>query len=89
MEQHDIITCEPVSEANQLWALVNEEEQEILKICLQELREGYREFISYWFSFPNASTEDVAEYFEISVNNAWIRKHRVINKLKKCVESKI
>lgn len=80
---------EPASSARQLWELVNEEEQEILKYCLDQLRKGYKEFISYWFTFPNASTEDVAEHFDISINNAWTRKHRVINKLTDCVEGKV
>ncbi|NBC25917.1 MAG: sigma-70 family RNA polymerase sigma factor [Bacteroidetes bacterium] len=80
---------DPSEEEHQLWELVNEDEQRILKHCLGQLRKGYREFISFWFTYPNASTEDVAEYFDITINNAWIRKHRVINKLYECVEEKI
>ncbi|MFO7848244.1 MAG: sigma-70 family RNA polymerase sigma factor [Balneolaceae bacterium] len=71
----------------QIWDLVNKENQSILRQCAQQLRKGYREFINYFFSFPNASTRDVAEHFDISVNNAWTRKHRVINKLHDCVKS--
>lgn len=80
---------EPVSSANQLWALINEEEQEILKFCMEQLRQGYKEFISYWFKFPSASTDDIAEHFDISNNNAWIRKHRVVKKLSDCVTTQI
>lgn len=80
---------EPDSSANQLWSLINEEEQEILKFCMNRLRKGYKEFISYWFNFPSASTDDIAEHFDISNNNAWIRKHRVVNKLSDCVATQI
>ncbi len=85
----DSMNGEISSRARQIWVLVDEEEQEILRECLSLLRKGYKEFISFWFSYPNASTEDVAEHFEISINNAWIRKHRVVNKLQECVEEKI
>lgn len=88
-EEFEADNGEYINEPNQLWALVNEDEQEILKVCLRQLRKGYREFISYWFTYPNASTEDVADHFDISINNAWIRKHRVIHKLQKCVETKL
>lgn len=80
---------EPFNEPVQIWELVNEDKQEILKYCTEKLRKGYKEFINYFFSFPNASTEDVADYFDISINNAWTRKHRVINKLNECVETRI
>jgi RNA polymerase sigma factor (sigma-70 family) len=79
----------PFNEPVQIWELVNEERQEILKYCTEKLRKGYKEFINYFFSFPNASAEDVADHFDISINNAWTRKHRVINKLNECVETQI
>lgn len=88
-EYIDPVNGELTSSARQIWVLVDEEEQEILRECLSLLRKGYKEFIRFWFSFPNASTEDVAEHFDISINNAWIRKHRVISKLQECVENKI
>jgi len=80
---------DPALDEHQLWELVNEEEQEILKYCLDRLRDGYREFIGFWFTYPNASTEEVAEYFEITINNAWIRKHRIVGKLFDCVETQM
>jgi RNA polymerase sigma factor (sigma-70 family) len=80
---------QPFHEPVQIWELVNEEKQEILKYCTEKLRKGYKEFINYFFSFPNASAEDVADHFDISINNAWTRKHRVINKLNECVETQI
>lgn len=80
---------EPFNEPIQIWELVDKEKQHILKYCTEKLRKGYREFINYFFSFPNATAEDVADHFDISVNNAWTRKHRVINKLNECVETRL
>lgn len=80
---------QPFDEPVQIWDLVNEEKQEILKYCTEKLRDGYKEFINYFFSFPNASAKDVADHFDISISNAWTRKHRVINKLNDCVETRI
>jgi len=56
---------ELLSGPNQLWALVNEEEQEILKACLRQLRKGYREFISYWFTYPD---ERVSGIYQLLVH---------------------
>ncbi|HKL16576.1 MAG TPA: sigma-70 family RNA polymerase sigma factor [Balneolaceae bacterium] len=83
------LASEPFHEPVQIWELIDEEKQNILKYCTEKLRKGYREFINYFFSFPNASAEDVADHFDISVNNAWTRKHRVINKLNECVETQL
>lgn len=79
---------EPFLEPVQIWELVNEERQDILKYCTDKLRKGYKEFINYFFSFPGASAEDVADYFDISTSNASTRKHRVISKLNECVETR-
>lgn len=76
---------EPVSPAEQVLRLVDKEKQKILRICIEKLKKGYREFITHWFSFPDAETEDIAEHFDISVNNAWTRKHRIVKKLTDCV----
>ena len=86
---YDYVVDQNYTNPVQIWELVDEEQQTILKYCTEKLRKGYREFINYFFSFPNASTKDVAEHFDISVTNAWTRKHRVINKLNQCVESRI
>lgn len=77
---------EPGREATQMWEIVDKEKQEILKRCLTKLKKSYLEFITYLFNYPDAETEDIAEYFNISTNNAWTRKHRIIKKLTKCVK---
>lgn len=77
---------EPGRNASQIWDIVDKEEQEILKQCLTKLKKSYLDFITYLFNYPDAETEDIAEYFNISTNNAWTRKHRIIKKLAKCVK---
>jgi len=77
---------EPGGNATQIWKLVEKEKQDILKLCLTKLKKSYLEFITYLFNFPDADTEDIAEYFDISTNNAWTRKHRIIKKLNKCAK---
>ncbi|MDX1636981.1 MAG: sigma-70 family RNA polymerase sigma factor [Balneolaceae bacterium] len=69
--------------------LLDRERKRILEICLEELEEMYRKFIKYWLENPDYHAEMVAEHFDISVSNAWIRKHRVIKMLNYCFEKKI
>lgn len=87
-EYIDNLSEEPSNTADQLWKLINEEKQEILKFCMRKLRKNYWVFMNYMFSYPGATSEDIAEKFNITRNNAWIRKHRVINKLTDCVITK-
>ncbi|MDZ7772743.1 MAG: sigma-70 family RNA polymerase sigma factor [Balneolaceae bacterium] len=72
----------------QLAALENRERFEILERCMDELKEEYREFIDYWFENPDTDGPTVADHFRISVNNAWIRKHRIIKQLNRCIDKK-
>lgn len=76
---------ELVSEAEQVWKLVNEDQEAILAKCIEKLKGHYREMISFLFDYPDADSYEIAEYFDISLNNAWIRKHRVIQQLQDCV----
>ena len=73
----------------QFKSLVDEERMKILKQCLDELKGGYRQFIEYLFAHPNANAEMVADHFNISVNNVWTRKHRIIKRLNNCYKNKI
>lgn len=72
----------------QLHALLNDERQKLLEWCLERLSDDYRIFIDYWFRYPDSDASDVATHFEISLNNAWTRKHRIIKKLNECYEEK-
>src|SRR5699024_6442576 len=65
----------------QLQKLLDKEQKQHLEECLQQLSERYREFIDYWLSFPDSDATAAATHFEISVSNAWTRKHRIIKKL--------
>lgn len=77
-----------VAEPEQPWGLLDKDQESILKKCIKELKGHYRKLIRFLFDFPNANSEDIAEYFDISVSNAWIRKHRLIQKLNECVRKK-
>ncbi|HET8865670.1 MAG TPA: sigma-70 family RNA polymerase sigma factor [Gracilimonas sp.] len=73
---------------DQLDRLVDNEKMSILKRCMEALKADYKSYIEYWFQNPDYETSVVAEHFGISVNNAWTKKHRVINVLKECFEKK-
>ncbi len=86
-------SMEAVSEAQrqaprQLQSLLDEEQEELLAWCMNQLKEKYQKFMQYWFDHPDAHTNKVADHFNISVNNAWTRKHRLIKKLNECYRKK-
>ncbi len=73
---------------NQLQSLLDKEQERLLEWCLNQLKEKYQEFMQYWFDHPDAHAKKVASHFDISVNNAWTRKHRLIKKLNECYREK-
>lgn len=77
------------SEPDQLKRLLDDEKMNLLKRCMEALKADYKKYIDYWFQNPEYETSVVADHFGISVNNAWTKKHRVINVLKECIEKKI
>ncbi|HKJ30827.1 MAG TPA: sigma-70 family RNA polymerase sigma factor [Balneolales bacterium] len=74
--------------ASQLEALLDTEKQDILRECKKILSKRNQEYIEYWFENPDSEAIEVAEYFKISLSNAWTRKHRIIKKLNKCIRIK-
>jgi len=72
----------------QLMSLLDEERKKLLEWCIRRLSDDYREFIDYWFTFPDSEASEVASHFDITTNNAWIRKHRIIKKLNECYKEK-
>ncbi|XWN36829.1 MAG: sigma-70 family RNA polymerase sigma factor [Balneola sp.] len=74
---------------DQLDNLLDKERQSILKRCFNELKAKQMEYISFWFSNPDSETVVVADHFGISVNNAWTKKHRIIQVLNECVQKNI
>jgi RNA polymerase sigma factor (sigma-70 family) len=87
IDELDEMNEEPVVNASQVWNLISEERMAILKKCIETLKGHYRTMVDFIFEHPEADSEDLAEHFEISVNNAWIRKHRVIKQLSDCAQS--
>lgn len=80
---------EPREEPAQLRQLIEKEKLRHYETCIESLRSDHKEFIRYWLRHPDANASDVAEHFGISVNNAWVRKHRIIKLIQDCLESKI
>lgn len=76
-------------EGDQLNNILSEERQNILTRCFSKLNTKQFDYISYWFDNPESETSLVAEHFGISVNNAWTKKHRIIQVLKECFEKNI
>lgn len=76
------------AQPDQLNRLLDKEKMTLLKRCMDALKADYKEYIEYWFQHPAFEATVVADHFGISVNNAWTKKHRVINLLKECIEKK-
>lgn len=77
-----------VEEPNQLRSLVDRERLEVLYECKDQLKPEYRKYVEYWFERPGVDARSVANHFNISVENAWVRRHRIIKELKKCWKKK-
>lgn len=85
--QDNIERYVPVEE--QVDLLVTEERKKALQACMAGLDDSSREFILYWLEHPEARSGAVARHFNISVNNVWIRRHRIVKKLSECIQKKI
>lgn len=72
----------------QLQSLLDKEQKRLLQWCLQQLKKEHKRFMQFWFNHPDAHTERVAAKFEISINSAWTRKHRLIKRLNECYQKK-
>ncbi len=86
LDKYAEIEEELVTEPEQVWNLVSEDQESILSTCIEKLKGHYQDLITFLFDHPNANTKEIAEYFQISKNNAWTRKHRVIQQLQECVQ---
>ena len=87
-EATDEIPNEHQQAPTQLQSLLDEEQERLLEWCLNQLKEKYQKFMQYWFDHPDSHAKKVAEHFDISVNNVWTRKHRLIQKLNDCYQEK-
>ena len=86
LEVFDELISEPFSGPDQIENLLKEEQKHILKGCIEKLDGHYRSMCEFILENPSANSLELAEKFDISVNNAWIRKHRLIKQLSECAK---
>jgi RNA polymerase sigma factor (sigma-70 family) len=79
------ISIEP---AEQIDNLLDAEHQRILKLCLKELPEESRSFISFILDHPDVTSPALSERFDITPVNARVKKSRIIDILSRCVKRK-
>lgn len=87
MESVDIY--EDTSIKDTLTVLSNQDERRVLRECINQLSPRHREYIEYLINRPEADSESFALEFGMTISNAWTVKHRLIQHLSKCVESKM
>lgn len=66
--------------------LIDSELKELLYYCIERLHVSYRRLVLYMLSNPDEKAEAIAKEFNTSANNIWIRKHRLNQKLLKCIK---
>lgn len=80
---------EPSTVPDQLSRLINSELQEIYMDCIDRLKESYKTFYRYYLKHEEKDASEIAKEFGMSVNNVWTRKHRILTRIRKCVQSKM
>ena len=83
-----IETYYAIEPPRQIDMIIDSEKTEILKDCLEQLTDEHRNFIDYCLRFPEAEAKDIAAEFDITPNNVWTRKHRIIKMLNNCYMKK-
>ncbi len=63
--------------AEQIEKLADKERMEILKICLKELDQDSREFITHFMNYPETTTKEASQFFKISEANVRTKKYRI------------
>ncbi len=77
-----------IDPAEQFQNLMDKDRQEILEVCLKELRESSRELIEYFIDKPDATTKEASKYLGISGANVRTRKSRILSRLHHCYKRK-
>lgn len=77
-----------VDPAEQFENLMDEDRQQILEACLEELRESSRELIEYFIDKPDATTKEASKYLGLSGANVRTRKSRILSRLHHCYKRK-
>jgi len=75
-----------IDPAQQTDQIINKEMLELLSHCINKLDDKNKTFVRFLFENPKMKTEEIAGYFNMSINATWQKKHRLINKLKSCAQ---
>jgi RNA polymerase sigma factor (sigma-70 family) len=76
------------SPAQQISNLLDQDRQQILESCLNQLPKGSQKYIRYILDHPAATTKSLSARFKISEANVRVKKSRIINDLSYCVRKK-
>lgn len=74
--------------AEQIESLMEEERMQLLEECMYELDRESRSLIKYMLKYPDKSSKEYADHFNISSGNVRIRKSRILNILHHCYKRK-
>ncbi|MEX0660664.1 MAG: sigma-70 family RNA polymerase sigma factor [Balneolaceae bacterium] len=85
-KQHSFLSDDNIEQqfpepAEQIENLADKERMEILKICLLELDEDSREFITHFMNSPETTTKEASQFFNISEANVRTKKYRITKML--------
>lgn len=79
---------ENIQPAQQIRNLLDEEREQILKECLNELDKNTKEFITLFIKEPDTTTKDASKIFNISSANVRTKKSRITSQLHECYKRK-
>lgn len=63
--------------------------KKLLRVCIKLLDDVHQKFINMWINRPGIRADEMAKRFDISVSNAWVRRHRIQKQLEECVRKKM
>lgn len=65
--------------------LFSNEEKLSLRRCIEKLPADQKEFIYWNISNPKPQAKEVEQKFDLTINAFYQRKHKIINKLRRCL----
>jgi len=69
--------------------LANREIMKILDICVDKLADFSRKLIMFIYSHPGIRADEVADRFDTTTSNVWVKKHRIQKELEECVRKSL
>lgn len=78
-----------VTPSNQFKKLLDKDHQRLLKQCIENLKDKYKDFAYYYCNQPKWEPKAAAEHFDITYNYIRLIKSRTIKKLTICVKHKL